>query len=479
MNRSDPRSLISHMRGELWEGRFDAAFDMGEELLDSELDAECYEEIINLIDRAAPRNARARLVALLRQVERDRSTHHVPWRRYLRFVLLSRLSLVEEAFAASVGLTQLPARYGWMRFDRAGLLLSRLWAYEQAIVEYEATLASTPRFWKAVACRAEAELCLGRQDRAHAILDECVRGLRDRGLEVEETLAIIWRAELRLWTGDYAQALEDLEDPARRGYALALGWRGAASLLLGDPAQALADLDQALAADPRDGEAVVWRAEALAHQERWDEAVVEFSRAAAMTHPPVWPLIGRALVKERLGDRAGFLADLDRLSGPDVGLLRATSGRTAPPDLGRTAAWLEALRAGARGIRRPEQWLRPLWMKPEAWLLEDGVLSVSDRPTGWRPPSGRLASMFGLAEGQRLSVPGVGDVRVRELPQDSETIFRVALDRANARPIIVLVSTTPTEQFFCISAKGNYLSFVGDDATPEEVRAVKELARHV
>lgn len=117
----------------------------------------------------------------------------------------------------------------------------------------------------------------------------------------------MWRGELRLWMGHYREALGDLDDAANNGHSFALGWRGAAHLLLGDPARAIADLDRALSRNAGDGEALIWRGEARAHTEHWQDALTDFDRAADQSSP-LWALVGRALVKARLGDAAAFYA---------------------------------------------------------------------------------------------------------------------------------------------------------------------------
>ncbi|MGH7439672.1 MAG: tetratricopeptide repeat protein, partial [Polyangiaceae bacterium] len=258
----DPRPVLRRIREDLWQGRLDSAFALGESLLDQQPNADFYGKLIALLPRQVPDESRGQFFNLLRHVEQDPSQKHRPWRLYLRFVLLMRLALREEAFAASAEFVDFPPRYGWMRFERANLLLTQLWAYREAFREFEAVLETTPIFWKASACLAEVELCLGKECEAFSRFDETIRKIRS-GDARDLDAAIVWRAELRLWMGRYAEVLADLEAPCGRRDPYALGWRGAARLLTGDTAGALESLEQALFLNPSDGEAVQWRGEAL------------------------------------------------------------------------------------------------------------------------------------------------------------------------------------------------------------------------
>jgi tetratricopeptide (TPR) repeat protein len=250
-----------------------------------------------------------------------------------------------------------------MRFERAALLLSQLSAYDEAIREYEHVRQTAPRIWKADARLAETELCRGREAEGFAVLDACIAELgRDpRGAHRVEG-ALAWRGELRLWMGRYEEGLADLDRAANHDHPFALGWRGAAHLLLGDPARAIADLDRALARNSNDTESLIWRGEARARTERRDEALADFDRAARQGSP-LWALIGRALIKAHLGDAAGFYTDYDRLYTPEIGFFRAKPCVPTARDLPADAAWLDAVRKDAHGLRRAEVWLRPLWMK--------------------------------------------------------------------------------------------------------------------
>ncbi|MGH7441009.1 MAG: tetratricopeptide repeat protein [Polyangiaceae bacterium] len=362
----DPRPALRQIREDLWRGRLDAAFALGESLLDEEPNADCYGKLVALLPRHVPEESRGHLLDLLRRVEQDASESHRPWRLYLRFVLLTRLALREEAFAASAELVELPPRYGWMRFERASLLLTQLWAYGEAIREYEAVLEATPPFWKASACLAEVELCLGKEREAFSRFDATIEKIPS-GEAYERGAAIVWRAELRLWMGRYAEVLADLEAPCGRRDPYALGWRGAARLLTGDTAGALESLEQALFLNPSDGEAVQWRGEALAASGEWQAALADFDRAGQMRGPPLWALLGRALVMARLGDTAGFFDACEKLSRFEVGFYRAMPSASGEKNMEPTAAWLDDVRRRARGLRRPEGWLRRLWMAPRDW----------------------------------------------------------------------------------------------------------------
>jgi tetratricopeptide (TPR) repeat protein len=472
------------MQEHLWQGRLDEGFALGERLLDQDPDAECYELLIHLLDYRVTEGARGHLLHLLRLVERGTSDAYPLWRTYLRFVLLERLSCQDEAFALSAKLVDVPARYGWMRYERACLLLSRLWAYDESLRELQAVATSTPRFWKALGMQAEVELCRGREREAFAIFDDCVDRLRTVGSEIDRTHSTVWRAELRLWMGRYEQVIEDLREASEEQAPLALGWRGAAYLLLGEPTKARAHLDQVLLIDPSDAEAVVWHGETLAALGEWDAALADFNHAAHMQRPPLWPVLGRAIVRAHLGDSAGFFDDCNQLAGDEIGFLRATPGTSTARDLETSAAWLRAVREGARGVRRPEGWLRPLWMKAGVWR-EPGPFELGE-PTGLvqpsevrHAPSSSLATLFALTAGRRVSLRAVGDVLVESIRQESPDMFEITASRSGARPIVMVLSTSPTRLFLCRTARGHYLSYRGSDPTQAEVKAVEEAANYL
>ena len=476
----DPKRAMLRVREEIAGGSLDTAFAICESLLDQGPDAEGYELLIDLLDRRTLPGREANLSRLLEQVEDGARARQDPWRRYLRFVLLSRSSLHEEAFAASAELVDLPARYGWMRFDRAALLLWRLWAFDEAIREYEAVLATTPRFWKASACRAEVELCRGQEADAFALLDACIARLRREESSLDVANAVVWAAELKLWVGRYADALGDLEEPAAGRHQLALGWRGAAHLLLGDPARALLDLDVAVALHPLDGEALVWRGEALAHLQRWGEAEADFERAVGIQIPPLWGLCGRALARARRGDAAGFWSDYERLPPRVVAFSRAKLGAPRDRDLDAAIAVLETLRADARGLRRPEAWLSPVWMRRGAAAPS----RAPDRPMPAGPvvapaTPGETPALFGLTVGGRVPVPGVGSLRVDDVRRHGPTQYEITLSREGGHLLVVLLSTAPTPRYFRRTSRGHYLSYQGRGATTEEVRALEQVARYL
>ncbi len=358
------RRLLRQLRAELAEGRLDAAFALGESVLDKDPTAETFEELICLISRFSSEEDRKKRTALLALVERERSEANLPWRLYLRFLLLERLAQQEEAFQCSAALVQLPQRYGWMRYDRAGLYLIRLWSYDDAIREYRATLAAAPRFWKAQASLAESVLCQGDEKSAFEIFDACIADLPRSGSTRDLVLASVWRGELHLWMGRYERGLNDLDGPADRGVQLALGWRGAARMLLGQHDAALQDLDKAIARAPSDGEALVWRGEVWTRLGRWQDAIADFDRALPFTGDPFWALVGRALAKGHAGDKAALQADFARLPARIVGIFQRKLGIAEPPTPETIIPILEEIQRSARGLRRPEHWLRPIWVRP-------------------------------------------------------------------------------------------------------------------
>jgi tetratricopeptide (TPR) repeat protein len=487
----DHRLVYLQMQDLLWEGRLDAGFALGEQLLDQEPDAECYELLINLLDYRRTEGSPQHLLHLLRLAECEPGDTNPIWRTYLRFVLLERLRYRGEAFALSAQLVNVPARYGWMRYERARLLLIQLSAYDEALRELEAVTATTPRFWKASALRAEVELCRGRESEAFAIFDDCVARLRTEGSDGDRTNSTVWRAELRLWMGLYEQVIEDLREASEAGVPLALGWRGAAYLLSGEPTTARTHLDEALRIDPTDAEALVWRGETLAALGEWEGALADFNHAAPVQLPPLWPLLGRAIVKAHLGDRAGFFDDCDRLAREDIALFRATPGTATARDVQASVAWLRTVRDGARGLRRPEGWLRPTWLKTGVWretgAFEPPSPSVSpgvspsgpERASGGPPVRPSLATLFDLTAGKSLSLKALGDVSVESIRHESPEMYVIVVACPGARAIEMVLSTASTRLFLCRTARGHYLSYRGSDPTQAEARAVQELAKYL
>jgi tetratricopeptide (TPR) repeat protein len=321
-----------------------------------------YEELLRPFDRTGPPPAQLQRYDLLRALERGRHGALHPWRSLFRVALLARLGWHAEALALSRDFERLPERYGWMRHARAMLLLNHAQAYDEARRELEAVLRATPSFWKARAQLAECVLCQGHEAEAFALMDECVAELADRA-SPERSEAVTWRGELYLWLGRYDAALADFAPGIASGSSYALIWGGAAQLLQGAHDRALAVLDRAVQASPRDAEAYVWRGEAHERLGNADRALADFDRAVALTGLLVWPCVGRALAKASTGDAAAALADFHALPARTRELFEWRTGMPVDGDARAAVEVLREMRRAARGLRRSEQYLEPLWMQ--------------------------------------------------------------------------------------------------------------------
>ena len=110
----------------------------------------------------------------------------------------------------------------------------------------------------------------GAFERAEALLRRAIQ--REPRAEALASLA-----RVALWRGDVAEALRCAEAALARepSSPLAHRARGAARVMRGEPAAALPHLDEAIRARPRDGEALVWRAEAKLHLGQPEQALAD------------------------------------------------------------------------------------------------------------------------------------------------------------------------------------------------------------
>ena len=172
----------------------------------------------------------------LAAVERQaRAMPRSPWPPFFQAALHLRRNRPAEAGALASRLARFPVRrYGWMRYvtGLARLLDCR---YEDSAREFSAALESRPADWKARCHLAEALLCLGRREEAFAQFGRAEADAARAGTAPEVQA---WRGEARLWLGETAAALKDLDSAVEAGAKLALCWRGAARLLSGRTAAA-------------------------------------------------------------------------------------------------------------------------------------------------------------------------------------------------------------------------------------------------
>jgi tetratricopeptide (TPR) repeat protein len=354
--------LIRRFRGAVADARLDVACEVAERLIDLEPTAEVYGELLRPVDRIASPAGQTHLYDLLRDLEQNDGVAPRPWRLLFRVALLDRLGWYTEAFHLSAQFETLPERYGWMRHARAMMLLNQYQAYEEACHELEATLRAAPTFWKARGQLAECMLCLGREAEAFALMDQCVAQLAAAG-SAEHEEALTWRGELHLWVGQYDAALADLAPGMASGSPYALIWGGAAHLLQGEHERALALLDRAVKAVPGDAEAYLWRGEAHERLGHLDRALEDYDRTISMTGMAVWPCVGRALTKARLGDTVATIADFTALPARMRELFEWKTGTRVDGDPRAAVDVLLKMRAAARGVRRSEGYLEVLWMK--------------------------------------------------------------------------------------------------------------------
>jgi tetratricopeptide (TPR) repeat protein len=300
----------------------------------------------------------------LAAVERQaRAMPRSPWPVFFRAALHLRRNCCAEAGALASRLARFPVkRYGWMRYV-TGLALLLDCRGADAVREFAAALDCRPGDWKARCHLAEALLCLGRRDEAFAQFGRAEADAAEVGA-VPEVRA--WRGEARLWLGETAAALADLDSAVEAGAKLALCWRGAARLLAGRSAAAREDLDRAIVPGSRDSEALLWRGELHRRAGRFRESLRDLEaarRAGHGQHDCEWAACNRALLPG-----AGAGEAFRRLPPALLAAAAALLGRPvpAPGDAPGARRFARVWLARARGLRRHEPYLRSLWLGPEA-----------------------------------------------------------------------------------------------------------------
>ncbi len=272
-----------------------------------------------------------------------------PWPRIWRGVLLCHQQRYREALAHFDTLTDFPQRrYGWMRY-LAGAWRLRLGAHQEAAEDLRAALRAESRLWWTRCHLAEVRLCSGNAKAAFREFDAAEKA-SGKDLLARANVRC-WRGEAYLWTGRYKRALKDLDLAVEGGVTLAHCWRGAARMLLGSPQDALLDLDIALTADPLDREALTWRGEAKRRLGLWREALLDLDRAVELG-AGTWALVNRALVWAALGENAKMWRDFERVPREAAPLLRGAA---------HAVRQLESSLKSARGVRRPESYLTPIF----------------------------------------------------------------------------------------------------------------------
>jgi predicted Zn-dependent protease len=311
-------------------GRYKAALSLAEKILDGK---PALDDLRAFWDPwewdGRPRAGRKRELAALERAAGSRG----PWVHYYR-----------EDLAKAPG-----RRYAWM-LAKAGLASLCAGRFHEAEARLRAALAPrVPADWRTRAFLAEAALCRRRPDEAFAHMD---RALREAPAE-EKGQVVAWRGAFDLWLGRYAEAVGRFDEALRLGAPYAAAWRAAALLKLGRAGEALRELDAALARQPRDLEARVWRAEAKRALGLNREALEDLAAPALAGW--LWARVNRALAKGALGDEAGLAAEFDALPPAVVEHIRLKTGATGSAEL------LEAGLALAHGFRR-EEYKQAIWM---------------------------------------------------------------------------------------------------------------------
>jgi tetratricopeptide (TPR) repeat protein len=283
-----------------------------------------------------------------------------PW---LRFFLYLALSKAEHpgGIAASLNiLGKFPGkRYGWMRSGIAKKLLVAC-QFKAAALEFTAVLRSRPQLVKARCLLAEAYLCLGRPREA---FEEFSRAEADAGSGKGYVLG--WRGEALLWAGRYEEALACLDRAVNSGCRMAICWRGAAKMLSGKLDDALYDLDQVINTGHHDAEALIWRAEVKRRQGRYKEALADLEKALPIEEGNhEWVYFNLALVKAELGELSGMWEAYEKIPVKMTDYLKGRLGwgRERPRTRNDVRHLLAHGLGLARGDRRPEAYVRAVWM---------------------------------------------------------------------------------------------------------------------
>ncbi len=344
--------------------RYPQAFRLGEAILDKFGRFESPGQLMwpwwRMIRRAV---AEDRFVALElgRMRAAGRSGEFPHWYAYYRAILLSDLGRNGAAMAEYAKLKPLDSeRYSWMCQSFVLVKLGDM-DFPGAIAISRDILSRAPSHWW-VRCRmAEAYMAGGDVPRGLREFEEAERTCGP-GLKGE---VLTWHGEVLLWLGDYARALEKLDAAvALGGKTFVFGWRGAARLKLGDREGALADLDRAVDLDPKDFEARVWRAEALRLAGRGAEALRDVEHVIGGGPKNFWAHLNRALLRDASGDARGMAEDFAEAPEALLALvakrLKIKKGR---PSRAQMRTILTAGLEWAKGVRRWENFVQPIWME--------------------------------------------------------------------------------------------------------------------
>lgn len=277
-----------------------------------------------------------------------------PWAGCWSGVLLCRRGIVKEGLAQIDRIREFPSkRYGWILWA-SGLHRLLLGEYTAAARDFRSAVHSRPDAWWARCRLAESLLCQGNIKEALRELSTAVSLTENPHARGN---ALCWKGEVLLWLGRYEEARKNLDDAVESGNTLALCWRGAARMLSGLPKEALGDLDRAVAADPGDREALVWRGEAKRRMGENRESLKDLDRAITLGSG-TWAFVNRALAWAALGEKEKMRLDLKEVRAELAALL----GDDAPKSKSESVRRLEKALTLARGVRRPETYLKPIML---------------------------------------------------------------------------------------------------------------------
>lgn len=276
-----------------------------------------------------------------------------PWREFCLSSLEWNENRDLEALRLLDSASRLSPRWAWMRYYIAEILMRRLDMCGLAKDEIQGVVAACPWLWEARCLWTEILMSLGHPDPLKVVRSVAVP-------EQSRPAFLAWRGALKLWSGEYADAVEDLNIAAELQNPDALCWRGGALAMLGKLKESKADLDRLLAMDPRDPEGLAWRGEVNRRLGRLPQALKDLEDLIAISGDKPWAHVNRALIRLEKKDLAGAYEDFTRLYQDHRG-----PGAAAKPPFtaARLKKLLEAALKAARGCRRSDPHLNIAWMR--------------------------------------------------------------------------------------------------------------------
>ena len=297
----------------------------------------------------------------------------LPWAYYYRIIIFKAMAMKQyrpdtdkvlspdyEKLGRLAG-----ERYGWMLMENAK---RRLYAADLtgAVKLFETVARSTePESWMARCLAGEALVCDGKAAKALAAFDAAERAAP----EFEKGNVMAWRGEMRLWLGQYAEALSDLDAALTRSAQYAHCWKGGTLVALGRYDEALPVLERAIAISPWDAEAKIWRAEALLRLGRPREALAQSAEAEGEVGPPsLYCSVLRGLARRALGDANGLREEYEALLtqsewSPAAAYVCEKVGLDEARTDDEIALVLEGILTRSRGLRRGAVYERRSWLR--------------------------------------------------------------------------------------------------------------------